>query len=321
MASATKEKPGAQQTLAPAKDAPATTGGEIAQARTESFVPARLPYRAAIGEKFGIDQFQWKVLVESIFPGAQAIDSVVLAVLYCRVRRMDVMKRCVHIVPIWNKELGKLVDTVWPGIAELRTTAFRTNCYAGRSATEFGPDLTQKIGTVSVTFPEWAQVTVRRILPNGSIVDFAGPRVYWLETYAQAKRNDITPNSMWLKRVRGQIEKCAEAAALRAAFPEEVGNEVSAEEAEGFAFEGVPAGKSVPAIADGRSESEKLADLMSAPTTVSVEALENQIFDAKTPEDVAAAGRAVADADITDEQRAVLENLLKEAETQVNAAE
>lgn len=314
---ATKEKPATQQALPTGTDASKQTV-EMTQTKPGAFVPARLPYKAVIGEQFGIDQFQWKVLVESIFPGAQAIDSVVLAVLYCRVRRMDVMKRCVHIVPIWNKDQRKMVDTIWPGIAELRTTAFRTNCYAGRSKTVFGPDVTQKIGTATVTFPEWAQVTVRRILPNGEIAEFAGPEVYWLETYAQVKRDDVTPNSMWLRRVRGQIDKCAEAAALRAAFPEEVGNDVAAEEAEGFAFEGIPAGKAVPAINDGRSESDKIADLLEE-VPVSNADLENRIFDCKTPEDVAAVAKEVAAADITAEQREYLENLLKDAEKQAAA--
>lgn len=75
----------------------------------------------------------------------------------------------------------------------------------------------------------------------------------------------------------------------------------------------------VPGIRDGRSESDKLADVLAGPAPVVIAALEDQIFSIKTPEDVAAAGKAVADADITDEQRAVLENLLKDAETQVNA--
>ena len=38
---------------------------------------------------------------------------------------------------------------------------------------------------------------------------------------------------MWLKRPRGQIEKCAEAAALRSAYPEEIGNEYVPEEMAG----------------------------------------------------------------------------------------
>ena len=47
--------------------------------------------------------------------------------------------------------------------------------------------------------------------------------VFWLETYGEDRNG--TPNSMWQKRPRGQIDKCAEASSLRSAFPEEVGNE------------------------------------------------------------------------------------------------
>src|SRR6185369_500402 len=38
---------------------------------------------------------------------------------------------------------------------------------------------------------------------------------------------------MWQERPEGQLEKCAEAAALRRAFPEEIGNELTAEEMTG----------------------------------------------------------------------------------------
>ena len=41
------------------------------------------------------------------------------------------------------------------------------------------------------------------------------------------------PNHVWERRPDGQLEKCAEAAALRRAFPEELGNEYTAEEMEG----------------------------------------------------------------------------------------
>lgn len=189
----------------------------------------RLPYHPLIEERYGIDKSSWKALVESVFPTASSVDSVVLALSYCRARKLDVFKRVVHIVPIWDKHRGCMVDTIWPGIGELRTTAFRTGEYAGRKGTEFGPDITQKVGKIELTFPEWAQVTVCRMI-RGTVVEFAGPRVYWLETYATAARNDETPNEMWRTRVRGQIDKCAEAAALRAAFPEEIGSEYIPEE-------------------------------------------------------------------------------------------
>jgi phage recombination protein Bet len=194
-----------------------------------SIAPPRLPYHPAIEQRFGVDKASWKALVEAIFPNATSTESVILALSYCRARKLDPFKRNVHIVPIWNKDLRRYVDTIWPGIGELRTTAFRTGEYAGRCATAYGPDVTQKVGSAEMTFPEWAQVTVARMV-KGQRVEFCGPRVYWLETYANVKRDDDTPNDMWQNRPRGQLEKCAEAAALRAAFPEEVGGDYIPEE-------------------------------------------------------------------------------------------
>ncbi len=195
----------------------------------------RLPFHPMISDRFGIDKAAWKSLVEAIFPNATTINSVVLALSYCRARKLDPFKRCVHIVPIWNSQMGCMVDTIWPGIGELRTTAVRTGEYAGRAATEFGADIEKEWTSADgkkktvVTFPEWAQVSVYRIV-KGQRVEFAGPRVYWLETYATTSRADDTPNSMWNTRPRGQIDKCAEAAALRAAFPEEIGSDYISDE-------------------------------------------------------------------------------------------
>jgi phage recombination protein Bet len=206
-----------------------------------SIAPPRLPYHPAIEQRFGVDKAAWKALVEAIFPNATSTESVILALSYCRARKLDPFKRNVHIVPIWNKELRRYIDTIWPGIGELRTTAFRTSEYAGRDDAAFGIDETRtftgQAGSKgnkydvekTVTFPQWAQVTVYRIV-KGQRVAFAGPRVYWLETYATLGHDNDVPNEMWETRPRGQIEKCAEAAALRAAFPEEVGGDYIPEE-------------------------------------------------------------------------------------------
>jgi phage recombination protein Bet len=189
----------------------------------------RLPFHPIMEQRFGIDRTSWKALCEAIFPNATTIESIALALSYCKARKLDPFKRVVHIVPIWNKQLGCMIDTVWPGIGELRTTAFRTGEYAGRSKTVFGPLITKKIGKKELTFPEYAQVTVKRMI-HGQIVEFSGPDVFWEETYATQSRNDETPNEMWSTRPRGQIDKCAEAAALRAAFPEECGGDYIPEE-------------------------------------------------------------------------------------------
>jgi phage recombination protein Bet len=194
--------------------------------------PLRIAYPPQVEAEFGINKQAWRAIAEAIFPTAQTADSIILALAYCKGRNLDVMKRVVHIVPIYDKTRGRMVETVWPGIAELRTTAFRTKSYAGRDATEFGPTITSewdgRNGAISVDHPEWAQVTLYRMV-HGHRVPFVGPRVYWRESYATMGKTD-EPNSMWQKRPFGQHDKCAEAAALRSAFPEELGDELTAEE-------------------------------------------------------------------------------------------
>lgn len=210
--------------------APANAGNLPVSGEIVTIDKPRLPYVQGVQERFGIDKASWKALVESIFPGAKTPNSVIMALSYCRARNLDPFKRPVHIVSVWDSEKRAMVETVWPGISELRTTAFRTGAYAGREATEFGPTTEQQVGTIRMVFPEWGQVTVYRMM-NGQRVPFPGPRVYWLETFASVK--DGSPNAMWKRRPFGQLDKCAEAAALRAAFPEETDGGPTAEEMDG----------------------------------------------------------------------------------------
>lgn len=185
---------------------------------------------------FGISPGDWKALVDAVWPAAKTTEAVELALSYCRARKLDPFKRPVHIVPVWDSKLRREVETIWPGIGELRTTASRTGQWAGIDDAEFGPDETRafkgEVGNTtrekSVTFPAWAQVTVYKLM-GGQRVAFKGPKVRWLETYASMGKSDV-PNDMWESRPYGQLEKCAEAAALRRAFPEEVGNEYIPEE-------------------------------------------------------------------------------------------
>jgi phage recombination protein Bet len=203
--------------------------------------PSRMPIPAAVAKEFEIQPADWRVLVEQIFPTAKSIEAVMMALAYCRKRNLDIFKKPVHIVPMWSSAKKAMVETVWPGIAEIRTTATRTKQYAGIDAVEFGPmvDRTftgqtggQKSETISkkVRYPEWASVVVYRIVAGQRCAYHA--KVFWEETYATMGKSDV-PNDMWAKRSRGQLDKCVEAAALRKAFPEELGNVYAAEEMEG----------------------------------------------------------------------------------------
>ena len=109
-----------------------------------------------------------------------------------------------------------------PGIYEQRITAFRTGQMAGQDEPVFGETISFK----GVDTPEWCRVTVYRFI-NGERCAFSHTE-YFSEACATTKEGKL--NSMWSKRPRGQLAKCAEAGALRKAFPDELGGVITAEE-------------------------------------------------------------------------------------------
>ena len=193
-----------------------------ALATTQSTALSAMPESELIG-----------VLQTSLYPGA-AIGSVKMVLGYCKAAGLDPMQKPVHIVPMWDKNMKAMRDVVMPGIGLYRTQAARSGQYAGVTDPEFGPDITESVGGVSITFPAWCKVTVKRLLGN-QVVEFAA-REFWKENYATAGKDSSAPNAMWKKRPYGQIAKCAEAQALRKAFPE-FGSAPTADEMEGREFE------------------------------------------------------------------------------------
>lgn len=174
------------------------------------------------------------VLTSSIYPGAK-VESVKLVISYCKAGNLDPLQKPVHIVPMdiptgkkdsdgWD--IKEKRDVVMPGIGLYRIQAVRTTEYAGISEPEFGEDAIIE----GITYPKWCRITVRRIV-QGRIVEFTAKEL-WLENYATKGRKTKEPNAMWSKRPYAQLAKCAEAQALRKAFPE-IGAQPTAEEMEG----------------------------------------------------------------------------------------
>lgn len=211
----------------------------------------RLAYLPSVKEEFGIGESEWRALVEAVFPMAKSIAAVNMALAYCKHRKLDIFKRPVHIVPIYSTAQRKTVETVWPGISEVRTTAMRTGSYAGMDRPQFGSkikhtfigfkqkendhgDTSREKIEVTLEFPEWCEITVWRFV-QGQRVPFPGPRVEWMEIFSRVSFFVNVPNDRWQKAPLQMLEKCAEAAALRRAFPEELGDEFTAEEAQGMA--------------------------------------------------------------------------------------
>ncbi len=172
------------------------------------------------------DEQMLEVMSNSLYPGCKP-ESVEMVLAYCRARRIDPLLKAVHIVPMQVK-VGRdqyvWRDVVMPGIGLYRLQAARTGLHAGTDEPEFGPEV--EVG--GVTVPEWCKVTVWKIC-GGMRAAFTALE-YWVENYATAGRNSgDAPNAMWKRRRRGQLAKCAEAQALRRAFPEETGAQTADE--------------------------------------------------------------------------------------------
>lgn len=184
------------------------------------------------------DRNVYYTLKHSIYPGASE-ESIGMVIAYCNAKNYDPLRKPVHIVamevntgkkddkgyPIKQKR-----DVLMPGIVTYRTDADRTGVYVGISEPEYGPMITETFKDGDFTFPEWCKVTVKKLVA-GHIVEFSA-KEYWMENYATGY-NTTSPNTMWRKRKRGQIAKCAEAQALRKAFPDAVGALPTFEEMEG----------------------------------------------------------------------------------------
>ena len=72
-------------------------------------------------------------------------------------------------------------------------------------------------------------------MSNGLVAEYTANE-RWLENYATSSKDTAAPNAMWKRRAFAQLAKCAEAQALRKAFPE-VGSAPTADEMEGKTFE------------------------------------------------------------------------------------
>lgn len=244
-----------------------------------------------------------QVLQSSLYPGA-APASIKMVLGYCRAAALDPMQKPVHIVPMWDNKAKQMRDVVMPGIGLYRIQAARTGEHVGTDKPVYGPLVELKIGDFTFFHPEWCEVTVYR-MKNGVKCAYTAQE-YWIENYATAGKDSAAPNTMWKKRTRGQIAKCAEAQALRKGFPE-VGSVPTADEMDGKQFDDF-AGTTIDAAT---------GDVHTPPAPPSF--YPQAEFDAKLPAwlEAIAKGKATADAVIakastkhplTDEQKSAIRN-------------
>lgn len=212
----------------------------------------------------GINEACWNVLCNTLYPSSKP-ESVILAWDYCQSRELDIMMKPIHLVPmnVKNPQTGQKEwrDIPMPGVGLYRIQASRSGDYAGADEPEFGPVIESKFkdqykGEITVKYPEWCKYTVYKLIGD-RIVAFSA-KEYWLENVATTGKEGC-PNTMWQKRVYGQLAKCTEAQALRKAWPE-VGQEPTAEEMEGKEYF-VGNEKDITPTISKPSESEKVHEI------------------------------------------------------------
>jgi len=150
-----------------------------------------------------------------------ATDAELQLYLYAAKRTgLDPLLRQIHAIKRWDSAAGKETMALQTGIDGYRLIANRTGQHMGTSDVQYDRE--------DGEHPGWAKVTVFRQI-NGEVCEF--PATARWQEYAAYKK-DGQPMALWKKMPYLMLGKCAEALALRKAFPQELSGLYTFEEME-----------------------------------------------------------------------------------------
>lgn len=185
---------------------------------------------------------QVRILTETVAKGCDQ-NELAFFLNVCKLKRLDPFTGQVHCVKRWDSTLGREKMSIQVGIDGFRVIAVRSNELAGITEPEFDTEDEQ--------YPNWARVTVYRYGRDNEKIPYTAKARY--SEYVQTKK-DGTPNHMWASKPYIMLGKCAEALALRKAFPDELSGMYSDEEMEQADNEQKPA---KPPVHQPKRASEK----------------------------------------------------------------
>lgn len=172
----------------------------------------------AVESHFQLTKEREELLRETIAKGLTP-DQFQLFVYTCNRTGLDPFLKQIYAIPRWDAKAGKNTMTIQVGIDGLRLVAERTGCYAPGPEPTFTFDAEGRV--ISATS------YVKKMTRDGTWHTVAATAFY--DEYAQ-KTKDGKVMGMWANMPKSQLAKCAEATALRKAFPAELSQVYSTDE-------------------------------------------------------------------------------------------
>jgi phage recombination protein Bet len=163
-----------------------------------------------------MDRSQIELIKRTVAKGATD-DELALFVQICQRTGLDPFRRQIYAIKRWDPGVKAEVMQTQVSIDGLRVLANDTDAVAGHVGPYWcGPDGEWRDVWLASGPPRAAKVTVLRALQRGGQADFTGVALY--DSYCQRKQ-DGSPTRMWAQMAPEMLAKCAEALALRKAFP------------------------------------------------------------------------------------------------------
>lgn len=138
---------------------------------------------------------------------------LLLFLYHCKRTGLDPLAKQIYAIYRWDTRLGREKMTIQSSIDGYRLVAQRTGEYGGSDDAVFDSEDKEHPNKATVTVYKINKITGERMPITAT--------ARWNE-YVQTTK-DNKPANMWAKMPYNQLAKCAEALALRKAFPNELG--------------------------------------------------------------------------------------------------